>query len=250
MGSKKCAMILAAGLGTRLKEITRHTPKALVEVGGEPMLKRVIDRLSAQGFDEIIINAFHLADQIIDYINKGEWDVEIKISDERPELLDTGGGIVKGAVTFEISRPLLIHNVDILSNADLKGLYAYHCENNLQGITLLMSERESTRKLIFDKDNSLIGWHDLRSDEVRPAALKRNENDKEYSFSGIYVVSAEAIKEMGEIMEKKNFGIMDYLLHERRRTRAIGMVVPDLQLIDIGKPATLLQAQNIFDKNS
>ena len=115
------AMIFAAGLGTRLKPLTDHMPKALVPVAGKPMLEHVIQKLITFGCDEIVINVHHFADQIIDFVKeKNNFGITIHISDETDMLLDTGGGIKKAASFFH--EPFLIHNVDILSNVDLKSL--------------------------------------------------------------------------------------------------------------------------------
>ena len=116
-------MIFAAGLGTRLKPLTDRMPKALVPVAGEPLLAHVIRKLKAEGFTRIVVNVHHFADQIIDYLHTHDFGVEIHISDETSKLLDTGGGIRHAAHWFETDSPVLIHNVDILSNANLSRLY-------------------------------------------------------------------------------------------------------------------------------
>ena len=118
----KQAMIFAAGLGTRLKPLTDRMPKALVPVAGEPLLAHVIRKLNAEGFTRIVVNVHHFADQIIDYLHTHDFGVEIHISDETSKLLDTGGGIRHAAHWFETNSPVLIHNVDILSNANLSRL--------------------------------------------------------------------------------------------------------------------------------
>ena len=120
------AMIFAAGLGTRLKPLTDHKPKALVEVGGEPLLKRVIFRLKDAGFHRIVVNVHHFASQIVDYLKENDhFGLDIRISDESECLLDTGGGIKKAYPFFDPMSPILIHNVDILSNVDLKAFYTF-----------------------------------------------------------------------------------------------------------------------------
>ena len=146
-------MILAAGLGTRLKPWTLEHPKALVPVDGIPMLERVILKLKSQGFDEIVVNVHHFAGQITDFLDSKDFGIKISISDERGGLLDTGGGLVHARHLLE-GEPFLVHNVDILSNADLSALMHFH-ESEGNDVTLLTSDRKSSRKLLFDEDGSL-----------------------------------------------------------------------------------------------
>ncbi|MBQ3681272.1 MAG: NTP transferase domain-containing protein, partial [Paludibacteraceae bacterium] len=115
------AMIFAAGLGTRLKPLTDDRPKAMVEVNGKPLIQHIIEKLTANGFDEIIVNVHHFAEQIIDFLRENNnFGIRIEISDERGMLLETGGGIKKAAHFFDDGKPFLVHNVDIFSNADLR----------------------------------------------------------------------------------------------------------------------------------
>lgn len=151
------AMIFAAGLGTRLKPLTDHMPKALVPVAGRPMLEHVILKLKKAGFTELVINIHHFGEQIIDFLKANQnFGLTIHISDERDKLLDTGGGIKKAATFFTGTEPFLVHNVDILSNADLKEVYDFHRKSQNQA-TLLVSPRKTSRYLLFDTDNRLPG---------------------------------------------------------------------------------------------
>ena len=144
------AMIFAAGLGTRLKPLTDSTPKALVAVAGKPLLEHVINKLKKAGFDEILINVHHFPDQIIDFVKEHHnFGIRIEFSDERHCLLDTGGGIRKASEFFNDGQPFLVHNVDILSNVDLEALYQFHL-NEMPLATLVVSERETSRYLLFD----------------------------------------------------------------------------------------------------
>ncbi|MBR5193864.1 MAG: NTP transferase domain-containing protein, partial [Bacteroidaceae bacterium] len=150
------AMIFAAGLGTRLKPLTDHMPKALVPVAGKPMLEHVILKLIASGFDEIVINVHHFAEQIIEFLKeKNTFGIKIWISDETEELLDTGGGIKKASSL--LNEPFLVHNADILSNVDLKALYDFHIASE-NDATLLVSPRKTVRYLLFDQTTRLCGW--------------------------------------------------------------------------------------------
>ncbi len=240
-------IILCAGLGTRLKPWTESHPKALVPVGGIPMLKRVVDRLSSQGFDDVTVNVHHFADQIVSYIKTEKMPVkEINVSDETQLLLDTGGGILH-AENFlaKDDRPFLVHNVDILSNADLKGLYEAHINSNSH-ITLLLSDRNSDRRLVFDKNMRLKGWKNLKTGETRPANLKVEDTDFLLAFSGIYVMSPDIFSIMRENGFEGKFPIMDFLLSGLPGLRIAGFVENNLKLIDIGKPDTLHRANLEF----
>ncbi|MDD2416473.1 MAG: sugar phosphate nucleotidyltransferase, partial [Parabacteroides sp.] len=139
------AMIFAAGTGSRLKPFTDHTPKALIPVAGKPMLEHVILKLKEAGFDEIVVNVHHLGDQIIDFLTlNNNFGLEIHISDERDYLLETGGGIKHAARFLQGEEPFLVHNVDIVSNVNLKELYNHHLQTNPLA-TLLVSKRETSR---------------------------------------------------------------------------------------------------------
>lgn len=159
----KQAMIFAAGLGTRLKPLTDRMPKALVPVAGEPLLAHVIRKLKAEGFTRIVVNVHHFADQIIDYLHTHDFGVEIHISDETSKLLDTGGGIRHAAHWFETDSPVLIHNVDILSNANLSQLY----DSAVADAALLVSDRVTKRYLLFGEGKRLVGWTNVETGEVR-----------------------------------------------------------------------------------
>ena len=144
------AMIFAAGLGTRLKPYTDNCPKAMVEVGGLPMIAHQLLRLREAGFRRVVINVHHYAQQIIDYVTANDgFGLDVAFSDESGQLLDTGGGIRKALPLFDADSPVLIHNVDIFSNADLAALYRSHQESKADA-TLLVSQRNTSRYLVFD----------------------------------------------------------------------------------------------------
>lgn len=155
------AMIFAAGLGTRLKPLTDTMPKALVPVGGQPLLYHVVMRLKEAGFERIVVNVHHFADQIIDYLKVNEnFGLDIRISDEREQLLETGGGIKKAMPLFDPNSPILIHNVDILSNLDLRRL-------PMDAPLLVVSQRQTKRYLLFDDDMRLQGWTNIETGELK-----------------------------------------------------------------------------------
>ena len=240
------AMIFAAGLGTRLKPLTDHTPKALVPVAGKPMLEHVINKLAAAGFDEIVVNVHHFADQIIDFLKeKNHFGIKIWISDETDALLDTGGGIKKASSFFTGKEPFLVHNVDILSNTDLKALYDYH-ETSGNDATLLVSPRKTVRYLLFNEKDQLCGWVNKDTLQTKPDGfIYQPESQKEYAFSGIHIISPTLFNYMGDEWNGK-FSIMDFYLQTCQKAKLGGYAKEDLQLIDIGKPETLSKAEEFI----
>ncbi|MDE5997958.1 MAG: NTP transferase domain-containing protein [Muribaculaceae bacterium] len=237
------AMILCAGLGTRLKPWTDKHPKALVPVGGIPMLQRVVERLSEQGFDDVTLNVHHFAFEIMDFIKKVELPVKkINVSDETNKLLETGGGILHAEkILSQDSDSFLVHNVDILSNANLKNLYKIHQESDNM-ITLLVSDRKSDRKLVFDDNLKLKGWINIKTGQTRPETLVVDEKDKVLAFSGIYIMSPKVFSLMRNFGFKGAFPIMDLFLSGIPDLKIYGVCQDDLDILDIGKPDTLYRA--------
>lgn len=240
------AMIFAAGLGTRLKPLTDHMPKALVPVAGKPMLEHVICKLKESGFTEIVINIHHFGEQILDFLKaNNNFGLTIHISDERDELLDTGGGVKKAATFFQGNEPFLIHNVDILSDTNLKELYDYHVQSG-NDATLLASKRQTVRYLLFDSKNRLSGWVNKNTLQTKPKGFVYDENlYKEYAFSGIHVASPSLFKYMDHNWTGK-FSIMDFYLQTCNTAQLGGCLKENLNLIDIGKPETLEKAQEFL----
>ena len=242
-------MIFAAGLGTRLKPLTDTMPKALVPVAGKPMLEHVLLKLKSAGFDEMVINVHHFANQIIDFLKeKDSFGIKIWISDETDCLLDTGGGIKKAASFFTDGEPFLVHNVDILSNMDLKALYEHHRKNG-NDATLLVSPRKTVRYLLFDEADRLCGWVNKDTLQTKPEGfIYQPDIQKEYAFSGIHVISPTLFNYMGDEWTGK-FSIMDFYLQTCQKAKLGGYAKEDLHLIDIGKPETLAQAEDFIRQN-
>lgn len=236
------AMIFAAGTGTRLKPLTDTMPKALIPINGKPMLEHVILKLKDAGFDQIVINIHHFGQQILDFLAaNNNFGLHIDISDERNYLLDTGGG-VKNAISFLAGdEPFLIHNVDILSNVDLKQLYDTHKETSPLA-TLLVSERKTSRYLLFNKENKLCGWRNHETGEVK-SFFPHFDPDQysEYAFGGIHVLSPKILEFMEEWTGK--FSIINFYLSICAKTDIRAYLTENLQLLDIGKPETLAQAE-------
>lgn len=235
-------MIFAAGLGTRLKPLTDTTPKALLPIGGKPMLEHVIQKLKDAGFHQIVINIHHHGQQILDFLEaNNNFGIRINISDERDYLLDTGGGIKKAARFLQGNEPFLIHNVDILSNVDLRHLYNKHLETNPLA-TLLVSKRNTSRYLLFNKENKLCGWRNHDTGEVKsyyPDFDPKQYN--EYAFSGVHVVSPQIFEWMEEWTGK--FSIINFYLSICAKTNIHAYEMENLRLLDIGKPDTLEKAK-------
>lgn len=239
------AMIFAAGLGTRLKPLTDHMPKALVPVAEKPMLEHVILKLKAAGFTELVINIHHFGEQIIGFLEANRnFGLTIHISDERDMLLDTGGGIKKARNFFSGDEPFLVHNVDILSDTDLKALYENHLHSG-NDATLLASPRKTIRYLLFDDENLLRGWINKDTLQTKPEGfIYRAGQYREYAFSGIHVISPSLFRYMDRWQGK--FSIMDFYLQTCREARLGGYLTEQLRLIDIGKPETLAKAEEFI----
>ena len=238
-------MIFAAGLGSRLKPLTDPMPKALVPVAGKPMLEHVILKLKEAGFDQIVINIHHLGQQIIDFLQaNNNFGVKIYISDERDYLLDTGGGIKKAALFLQGDEPFLVHNVDILSNVDLKQLYQQHVNNNALA-TLLVSQRQTSRYLLFNQENKLCGWRNHATGEVKSFYPYFDPQQyTEYAFGGIHVMSPKILDWMEEWTGK--FSIIQFYLSICARTDIHAFPSSNLRLLDIGKPETLAEAERFL----
>lgn len=238
-------MIFAAGLGTRLKPITNTKPKALVTVAGETLLQHVIEKLAENGFHDIVINVHHFSEQIIQYLEaNNRFGLSISVSDETNCLLDTGGGIKKARPLLDDGEPFLIHNVDILSNADLRGLYQKHCSHSGDA-TLLVSERKSSRHLLFDTQNRLQGWKNETTGEIKsPIPNFRAEDYASYAFSGIHVLSPSVFRAMEHYPDK--FPIMDFYISECNEMKFNAEVDPELHLIDVGKLNSIEEAERMM----
>ena len=240
------ALIFAAGLGTRLRPLTNDRPKALVEIEGKPLLAHVIEKLRKAGYTEVVINVHHFGEQIIDYIDKHPVEgMKFIISDERAELLDTGGGIRQaGALFTQDNKPFLIHNVDIFSNLDVKEFYTMH--PTVEGATLLVSERKTSRYLLFNpEDNRLMGWTNIQTGEVKsPYPNLRVEDCRMYAFAGIHLFSQSLLQWMKDWPSR--FSIIDFYLSVADKVPIIGVPKSDLQLIDVGKPETLASITRDF----
>jgi len=236
------ALILAAGFGTRLMPLTAHTPKALVKVSGKTLLEIAIRKLVFHGFSEIVVNAHHHADQVIDYLKMNQFgNVTISISDETDYLLDTGGAILKAGWFLKSEEPFLVHNVDVISNLNLGNLYSYHLEKKALA-TVSITDRQTKRYFLFDDELLLRGWTDTGSGEVRMAAGVSGPL-KKLAFSGIHVISP-GIFDLFE--EQGRFSIIDTYLRLAGGHPIFGYIQPGLTWFDVGKPAQLADAERFL----
>ena len=247
---KQC-MVFAAGMGTRLRPLTDTMPKALVPVGGQPLLRHVVLKLKEAGFDRIVINVHHFAEQIINYLSANQnFGIDIRISDESDGLLETGGGIKKAQPMFSTEAPILIHNVDILSNVDLAAFYDY--ATRLSGdAMLLVSPRVTKRYLLFDDDMRLKGWTNIETGEVRSPfswVHESNSSLNRFAFSGIHVFHPVFFEAMAQ--EPERFPVMDFYLKNASTHDIFGFLKEDLQLMDVGKLDTLDQAEEFLKELS
>ena len=239
------ALILAAGLGTRLKPITNHIPKALVTIEGKTLLEHQILKLKSAGFNEIIVNVYHFADKIIDFLHsKNNFDIRIEISDERNFLLDTGGAVRKAAWFFDDGKPFLVHNVDILSNVDLMDMMKFHLSSDSLA-TLVVNQRKTSRQLLFDKQMQLKGWFNETTGQTKPQEINLQLYQK-FAFSGIQILSPKVF----QLMEKWNevFSIIDFYLSNVDKEKISGYTNNEIKVLDVGKIQSLEEA-SIFLKN-
>lgn len=187
---KRTAFILAAGLGTRLKELTSDKPKALVELNQKPLLEIVIDNLISQNFNHFVINIHHYGEKILDYFKTKKYEnVSIEISDERDSLLDTGGAILKALPYFKDSEAVLIHNVDIITDIDFQSVYN-DFTNSDDTAWLLTQERNNKRKIVFDKNDNYVGRMNLETNQY-DGEKEFNDDFKLLSFSGLHFIKPE-----------------------------------------------------------
>jgi NDP-sugar pyrophosphorylase family protein len=227
---KKRAMILAAGLGTRLMPLTKHKPKALVEYRGKSLLEIVIRRLIHHGFRDIVINVHHFPSSIISFVeSKKNFGINIVFSDETNELLDTGGGIKKASPFFE-GDPVLVHNVDVYTDLNLDEFYNFH--NDYEHLaSLAVKERETTRPFLMNDKGILCGWENRVTGEKR---IVRNELGlTPIAYSGIAMLSPEFIE---MLPDKACFSLTPELLNIAAK-REIHLFPHTGAWKDMGKPS-------------
>ena len=243
-------MILAAGLGTRLKPLTDTMPKALVPVGGKPLLDLNIRKLQAQDYDRFVVNIHHFAQQIVDYVAQQDYAPLVRFSDETEALLETGGGLKKAAPLFVDDEPVLIHNVDILDNVDYDWFSRQHQAD--EDAVLLVSRRKTKRYLLFDNAMRLMGWKNVETGEVkspyeyirRTGLSQHGEPLNMFAFSGIHSFSPRLFPLMDRFPDR--FSIIDFYLSVCHRSHIVGLVKDDLKVLDVGKLDSLHEAEQFL----
>lgn len=265
------ALIVAAGLGTRLKPYTDTMPKALVPVAGKPMLQHRLEAMERIGCGCVVINVHHFAEQIIDWVeaHRSSYSFDIRISDERQQLLNTGGAVRQALALFDDDEPVLVHNVDIFSNIDLRAFYDAHRRSGADA-SLLVSERTTKRYLLFEASAAvraeesssvpsdagenalvpsgivpsvaampLVGWKNVATGE------RKGSDGIPYAFAGIHVVEPRlrpALDAFGEA-----FSIIDFYLAALADHTVCGLKAPDaFRLVDAGKPESLSDAAQLL----
>lgn len=240
------AFIPAAGLGTRLGDLSKYRPKALVEVGGVPMLELTIERLKKKGINNFVVNVHHFGDEVIDFIKqKNYFGVDLQISDEQSELLDTGGAILKAASFFEGNQPILVHNVDVISEVDFQELSDWHNNQNAL-VSLCVRKRESGRALLFDDEMLLKGWANLEKNEFR-WVNNPIDNFQSFAFNGIYLFSPNFPK---KFPFQGKFSIIDAWLQMAKTENISGFYDQSLNWFDLGTVEKIKLAENYLSKTA
>ena len=249
-------LIFCAGLGTRLKPLTDTMPKALVPIAGKPLLQWQVERLRDAGITDIVINVHHFPDQIIDAIRSNNgWGCNIRISDERDRLLDTGGGLRKAGELLGEGL-ILACNVDILSNIDIRALIAAHNPQNIG--TLVVSDRKTQRYLLFDDNLTLRGWTNIATSEVKPDFLSSVANYRLLAFSGMQVLSPAIFNHMDRVVAQKGdkFSLIDLYLSVCEQDRStfnipnstLSAFIPeDYRMMDVGKIDQIDEAERFAE---
>ena len=231
------AMIFAAGVGSRLKELTKTTPKCLMQAGGKTLLEHVVDRLKAAGVRAVMINVHHHAEQVQDFVkSQKKFSIQVSFSEESV-LLDTGGGLKKAKEFFEGQTSFLVHNADVYSNCDLSALIASHKAKRAVA-TLAVMQRYSSRGLFFNSNMQLKGW----TEETPPYSPAKG-SDQLLAFSGISVVSAELFQYMDDSAD--TFSIVRPFLKAAKTTERVwGHSIDGSEWVDIGTPEHLKALQD------
>jgi len=241
------ALLLAAGLGTRLRPFTLHHPKALAMVNGKSLLQRNVAYLQSHGIKDVIVNVHHFANQIIDAIetNKG-WGSNITISDETDAVLETGGGLKKAAWYFEKEESFVVMNVDMLTDMPLTEMIQQH-QTNQPLATLAITDRASSRYFLFNPNNQLCGWRNTATLEEKGAVLTYTEEQKQSlqqkAFSGIHIINTSIFK---LIQQEGKFSLVDVYMSLCKDNVIEGFGHSNSLLIDVGKPESIIKAEELF----
>lgn len=232
------ALLFAAGLGTRLRPLTDDRPKALVAVNGRPLLGHALDYLQAQGVREVVVNIHHFGTLVVDYLEQHTPEgLLVHISDERAEVLETGGGLLKAAPMLQGNTPIVLYNVDVLTNLSLRRLLERHQETSALA-TLAVRQRTSSRYLLFDDQGRLSGWRHQGTGEER--LVRAVEHYHPFAFSGVHMIAPQLLE---RIPQRGIFSIIESYL-SLAKTEAIYAYPHDADYwFDVGSPTKLATAQ-------
>ena len=235
------AMILAAGLGTRLKPFTDKHPKALAIVNGKSLLQRNIEYLASFGIKDIIINVHHFPQQIIDSIKKNNgFDSNITISDEGDEILETGGGLKKAGFFFDKEKYFALMNVDVLTDMDINKMIERHISSKVIA-TLAVTNRKTSRYFLFDELENLSGWRNVKTGEQKMS--REAEKYFQKAFSGIHIISPDIFS---LIKFEGKFSMVDLYLDLAKTHTITAFDHSTSKFIDVGKPESIVEAEEIF----
>ena len=240
MSTIKQAMIFAAGLGTRFKPWTDNHPKALAVINGKSLLQRNIEFLQQYGIEKVVVNVHHFASQITEALDKNKgWGSQVTISDETDVVLETGGGLKKAASLFADS-PIVIINVDILTDFDLGAMMQFH-ETTAPLATIAITNRVTSRYFLFDEENTLCGWQNTRTGEQK---ISRTVNPLiPKAFSGVHIIEPSLLK---LITQEGKFSMVDVYLDLARQHTIKGFDHSYSKFIDVGKPESVPIAEELF----
>ena len=234
--------IFAAGLGTRLKPLTDTMPKALVPLAGKPLLQWQVEKLRDAGITDIVVNVHHFPDMIIDAVRANDgWGANIRISDERDQLLDTGGGLRKAwrDGLLPASEPVLACNVDILSNIDIKALIAQYEETGVS--RLVVSERQTQRYLCFNGEDLLCGWTNIATGE------QKGFDGRHLAFSGMQILNDDTLSRLQQIDETK-FSLIPFYLEIMKEVPLQAYVPSGYRMMDVGKIDQIEEAEAFAER--
>lgn len=226
-------MILSAGFGIRLQELTKEKPKALVEVNGKTMLEYQLNKLIDVGCKEVIVNTHHYSNQIIEFCKNYKGNIKIHISDESHKILDTGGGILNAQKFFDDEKVIYIQNVDVYTNLNINDFISYHQQNNAIA-TLAIKDRKTSRYLLFDENMRLCGWENIKTKEQK--IVHPSKNLKRFAFSGIHAINPDLLN---HTQYTGKFSVIDMYLELAAQHKIIAYLQSEDFWVDAGKPEAI-----------
>ena len=236
-------MLFAAGLGTRLRPLTNDRPKALVEIHGKTLLQYAVEHLLQYGINTIVVNIHHFGEKVLEVLEQyNNFGANIIISDERDMLLETGGGLKKAAPLLQGNSPFIVYNVDVLSNVNLHQMLAHHQQQEALA-TLATRTRESSRYLLFDKQQQLCGWTNTKTQAIK--MVRTVESTTAYAFSGIHIIEPTLLD---LITQEGKFSITTTYLELAAAHKIIAYPHDDDYWFDVGKPERLQAAQTFLNQ--